>query len=212
MRVLIGASSAVVRAGLESLLASAPTFQVVGSFPIGTALARFEDLQPDVVLLDLESLADESMPPAIESGGMMRNSALVILTDNFENFSVADALRSGIRAILPRAVTSEEIVAAIQASRAGLVVLHPDALGSGLFATSSGEQAELDPSDQILTPREIEVLRMIAEGLGNKEIASKLRISDHTVKFHISSIFVKLGASSRTEAVTIGIRKGLIMV
>ena len=212
MRILIGASSAVVRAGLESLLATAPTIQVVGSFPIGTALAQFEDLQPDVVLLDLESLADESMSAVIESGGRVRNSALVILTDNPESSPVADALRSGVRAILPRAATSEEIVAAIQASLAGLVVLHPDALGSVLFPTSSGEQAELDPSAQILTPREIEVLRMIAEGLGNKGIASKLRISDHTVKFHISSIFAKLGASSRTEAVTMGIRKGLIMV
>jgi two-component system, NarL family, response regulator YdfI len=212
MRVLIGASSAVVRAGLEALLAAVPTFQVVGSFSIATALARFEDLQPDVVLLNLESLADESILPAIESGGMVRNSPLVILTDNPENFSVAGSLRSGVRGILPREATSEEIVAALQASVVGLVVLHPDALGSVLFPTSSEEQAELDPSDQILTPREIEVLRMIAEGLGNKEIASKLRISDHTVKFHISSIFAKLGASSRTEAVTIGIRKGLIMV
>ena len=151
MRILIGASSAVVRAGLESLLASAPTFQVVGSFPIGTALAQFEDLQPDVVLLDLESLADESMSAAVESGGMVRNSALVILTDNFENSQVADALRSGVRAILPREATSEEIVVAIQASLAGLVVLHPDAFGSVLFPTSLGEQAELDPSAQILT-------------------------------------------------------------
>ena len=139
MRVLIGASSEVVRAGLESLLATAPTFQVVGSFPIGTALARFEDLQPDVVLLDLESLADESMSPAIESGGMVRNSALVILTDDPGNFLVADALRSGVRAILPREATSEEIVAAIQASVAGLVVLHPDALDSVLSPTSLRE-------------------------------------------------------------------------
>jgi DNA-binding NarL/FixJ family response regulator len=184
---------------------------VVGSFPIATALARFEDLQPDVVLLDLESLADESLSPATESGGMVRNSALVILTDNPDNL-VADALRSGVRAILPREATSEEIVAAIQASVVGLVVLHPDALHSVLSPIPSGDQPELESSDQILTPREIEVLRMIAEGLGNKEIASKLTISDHTVKFHISSIFAKLGASSRTEAVTIGIRGGLIMV
>ena len=212
MRVLIGASSEVVRAGLESLLATAPRFQVVGSFPIGTALARFEDLQPDVVLLDLESLADESISPAIESRGMVRNSALVILTDDPGNFLAADALRSGVRAILPREATSEEIVAAIQASVVGLVVLHPDALHSVLSPIPPGNQPELESSDQILTPREIEVLRMIAEGLGNKEIASKLRISDHTVKFHISSIFAKLGASSRTEAVTIGIRGGLIMV
>jgi two-component system, NarL family, response regulator YdfI len=212
MRVLIGASSEVVRAGLESLLATASTFQVVGSFPIATALARFEDLQPDVVLLDLDSLADESMSPAIESGGMGRNSALVILTDDPRNFSAADALRSGVRAILPRQATSDEIVAAIDASVVGLVVLHPDALNSVLSPTTSGDQPELDPSDQILTPREIEVLRMIAEGLGNKEIASQLGISDHTVKFHISSIFAKLGASSRTEAVTIGIRGGMILV
>ena len=212
MRVLIPASSEVVRAGLESLLATAPTFQVVGSFPIGTALAQFEDLQPDVVLLDLESLADEAMSPAIGSGGIVRNSALVILTDNPENFSVADALRSGVQAILPRTATSEEIVAAVQASVVGLVVLHSDVLHSVLSPIPSGEQPELESSDQILTLGEIEVLRMIAEGLGNKEIASKLRISDHTVKFHISSIFAKLGASSRTEAVTIGIRGGMIMV
>ena len=186
MRVLIGASSEVVRAGLESLLATAPTFQVVGSFPIATALARFEDLQPDVVLLDLESLADESLSPAIELGGMVRNSVLVILTDDPENFSAADALRSGVRAILPREATSEEIVAAIQASVVGLVVLHPDALHSVLSPIPPGDRPELESSDQILTPREIEVLRMIAEGLGNKEIAFKLKISDHTVKFHIA--------------------------
>ena len=78
--------------------------------------------------------------------------------------------------------------------------------------TGADEQPELDSSDQLLTPREIEVLRMIAEGLGNKEIASKLKISDHTVKFHISSIFAKLGASNRAEAVTLGIRLGVIMV
>lgn len=211
MRILIGASSEVVRAGLESLLATALTYQVVGSFPIATALAQFENLRPDVVLLDLESPVDETVSRAIESGGMLRNSALVILIDDPE-FSVVNALHSGVRAVIPRAATAEEIVAAIQASVAGLVVLHPDALHSVLSPMPSGDQPELDPSDQILSRREIEVLRMIAEGLSNKEIASKLGISDHTVKFHISAIFAKLGASSRTGAVTIGIRVGLIMV
>lgn len=207
-RVLIGASSEVVRAGLESLLATVPTFKVVGSFPIGAALAQFEELQPDVLLLDLESSEDESMSLPIESG----ISPLVVLTDNTENSWAVEALRSGTRAILPRDATSEEIVAAIQATAAGLVVLHPDGLHSVLSPIAPGEQAEPDSSDQILTSREIEVLRMVAEGLGNKEIASRLGISDHTVKFHISSIFAKLGVSSRTEAVTVGIRQGLIMV
>jgi two-component system, NarL family, response regulator YdfI len=212
MRILIGASSQVVREGLESLLAVAPTFNVVGSFSMGSALARIEDLQPDVLLLDLESPADDSMPLAIESEARRFTSAIVVLTDPTENSWAVDALRSGVRAILPRDAVSEEIVAAIQAAATGLVVLHPDALHSLLLPMPSGEEPETDLSDHILTPREIEVLRMMADGLGNKEIASRLRISDHTVKFHISSMFAKLGASSRTEAVTIGIRQGLIML
>jgi len=172
-------------------------------------LAHFEELQPDVVLL--ESPADESVSLAIESSGVPVDAALIILTDDTEKFLTGSAVRSGVRAILPREVKREELLAAVQASVAGLIVLHPEALGS-LLPTGADEQPELDSSDQILTPREIEVLRMIAEGLGNKEIASKLKISDHTVKFHISSIFAKLGAANRAEAVTLGIRLGVIMV
>jgi two-component system, NarL family, response regulator YdfI len=212
MRILIGASSEVVRAELESVLAVAPSIKVVGSFPMGSVLARIEDLQPDVLLLDLESPVDDPMSLAIELEARPLISAIVILTDNSENSWAIDALRSGVRAILPRDATAEEIVTAIQATATGLVVLHPDALHSLLSSIPSGEEPETDPSSHILTPREIVVLRMMAEGLGNKEIASRLGISDHTVKFHISSMFGKLGASNRTEAVTIGIRRGLIMV
>ena len=198
----------MVRTGLGAVLAKAPNLQVVGSFPIDTLLARIEDLQPDVVLLDLESAADESLPLEIKDAPL--SLAIVVLTDNTEGSWSAEALRSGVRAILPRDATSEEIRAAIQAAAMGLVVLHSAAFDALLSPIP--ERSELDSPDQILTPREIEVLRMIAAGLGNKEIASKLTISDHTVKFHISSIFAKLGASSRTEAVTLGIRRGLIMI
>lgn len=210
IRVLIGARSEVVRAGLTSLLTADPRFQVVGTFSIDD-LTRVEDLQPEVVLLDLDSPSDESLLAAIQSGGALVNSSLMILTEDPESLAV-DVLGSGLRAILPRYATPEEIIAAIQAAATGLVALHPDIFDSMLSRIHPGQQSELDPSDQILTPREIEVLRMIAEGLGNKEIASKLSISDHTVKFHISSIFAKLGASNRAEAVTLGIRHGLIMV
>lgn len=210
IRVLIGARSEVVRAGLTSLLTADPRFQVVGTFSIDD-LTRVEDLQPEVVLLDLDSPSDESLLTAIQSGGALVNSSLMILTEDPESLAV-DVLGSGLRAILPRYATPEEIIAAIQAAATGLVALHPDIFDSMLSRIRPGQQSELDPSGQILTPREIEVLRMIAEGLGNKEIASKLSISDHTVKFHISSIFAKLGASNRAEAVTLGIRHGLIMV
>ena len=211
IRVLIGARSEVARAGLASLLTADPMFQVVGTFSIDDALTRVEDLQPEIVLLDLDSPSDESLSAAIQSGGALVNSSVMILTEDPESLAV-DVLGSGLRAILPRYATPEEIIAAIQAAATGLVALHPDVFDSMLALIRPGQQSELDPSGQILTPREIEVLRMIADGLGNKEIASKLSISDHTVKFHISSIFAKLGASNRAEAVTLGIRHGLIMV
>jgi len=210
IRVLIGARSEVVRAGLASLLTADPRFQVVGTFSIDD-LTRVEDLQPEVVLLDLDSPSDESLSAAIQSGGALVNSSLMILTEDPESLAV-DVLGSGLRAILPRYATPEEIIAAIQAAATGLVALHPDIFDSMLSRIRPGQQSELDPLGQILTPREIEVLRMIADGLGNKEIASKLSISDHTVKFHISSTFAKLGASNRAEAVTLGIRYGLIML
>jgi DNA-binding NarL/FixJ family response regulator len=185
--------------------------QVVGNFSIEDALTRFEDLQPEIVLLDLESPMEESVSAAIQSTGVLSSPGLVILTEDPENLAL-DVLGSALRAMLPRYATAEEILAAIQAAATGLVVLHPDVFDSMLSRFRPGQQSDLDPSSQILTPREIEVLRMIAEGLGNKEIAAKLSISDHTVKFHISSIFAKLGASNRAEAVTLGIRHGLIMV
>ena len=204
-RVLIAANSAVVRARLESRLAAASTLEVAGSVSLSAVPAQLEQLQPDLLLLDLEAREDESMSLALNPG----ICPLVILTDDTDNAWAIEALRSGTRAILPRDATFAEIAAAIEASAAGLVTLHPNALPA-LFPHR--EHPELDPAEHILTPREIEVLRMMAEGLGNKEIASRLLISDHTVKFHIGSIFAKLGVSSRTEAVMVGIRQGLIMI
>lgn len=211
VRVVIGASSPLIGAALVSMLSKHPALQLIGNLSVEKALAQLDDLHPDVVVLDSGSSADEVLSMVLESGGEPAGSTLVVLTDDAEKFLAADALHSGIRAILPRDASPEEIVAAIQASVAGLVVIHPDDLES-LFGINSEKPSELDPSERILTRRETEVLRMIAEGLGNKEIAAKLRISDHTVKFHISSTFAKLGATNRAEAVTLGIRLGLIMI
>ena len=209
-RVLIGATSKIVRLELAALLTAEPGFEVVANLSIEAALIQLEDLHPDVVLLDLES-SDAGMPFALEAAEMPAGPALVILTDSAENlFPVV--LRSGARAMLPHDAKAEEVFAAIHAALAGLVVFDRDVFNSILPLTGGGEETTLDASDRILTPREIEVLRMIAEGFGNKEIASKLGISDHTVKFHTSSIFAKLGAANRAEAVTLGIREGLIMV
>src|SRR5262249_7163535 len=123
---------------------------------------------------------------------------------------ISEALLTGVRAILPRDAKIEEIVAAIGALSAGLVVLSPAT--AEMLATNVGALYEPGAVDEALTPREVEVLSMLAEGIGNKLIANRLSISEHTVKFHISSIFGKLSATSRTEAVMLGIRRGLIML
>jgi DNA-binding NarL/FixJ family response regulator len=108
--------------------------------------------------------------------------------------------------VLPAHASAAVIVAAIDAVTAGLVVLHPDTMPGGKPVLAASRVAAA------LSPREIEVLGMMADGLGNKIIAARLGISPHTVKFHVASIFAKLGAESRTEAVTIGVRQGVLMI
>jgi len=199
----LAAASTVRRAGLEALVKKAPLLQLAGSLHNALAVAQYAaQLQPDVVLLDLENET-----PTHESAMF----PVVALIDEPSVDWTAHALRSGVKAILPRDSGMEEILAAIQAAHAGLVLLDAGVmqnLVSRIPAASAQPASALDD----LTPREIEVLRMLAEGLGNREMAARLGISDHTVKFHISSILDKLGAGTRTEAVTMGIRMGIILL
>jgi two-component system, NarL family, nitrate/nitrite response regulator NarL len=127
----------------------------------------------------------------------------VVLTDEG---STRDALRAGARAALPSAATPSQIVAAIYAAAAGLAAIPAGEMA--LLVPS----AEAKPPAEPLTPREMDVLEMLAEGLSNKMIAYRLNISGHTAKFHVNAILAKLGAGTRTEAVTRGIRLGLIQV
>ena len=213
-RVLVAADRLIVRAGLESIIRTNPVLQLVGSSDNGDSLIKqVEDLQPDVVLLEWSALDDELMSEKLLAWlPELSPPAFVVLADNSDNDWVTDVLSKGVRAILPRSATADEIVAAIVAAAAGLVVLHPDIVFDLLPLKESTVPALPTSPMQALTPREIEVLGMLALGLGNKTIAKRLGISEHTVKFHISSIFTKLNASSRTEAVTLGARLGLIML
>ena len=114
--------------------------------------------------------------------------------------------------MLTGGIGGPEIQAAVQAAAAGLVTMEAPAVEALLNANgAASSQASQEPVEP-LTPRELEVLQLLAAGLANKEIASRLKISDHTVKFHVASIMGKLGAESRTEAVTVGIRQGLILM
>jgi DNA-binding NarL/FixJ family response regulator len=211
IRVFIVAPSAVSRAGLRTMLADA------GFEPIGTAhdLAALEgallESEPDVFLLDGMYGAGDAGRGDLSIADVTDQAPVVLLADQPDQAQVAQAFRNGVRAVLPREISTPQLQAALQAVAAGLIVMHPVEVGT-LLPTSASSAAEIAPLAEPLTKRESEVLQMLGSGLGNKEIAARLAISDHTAKFHVASILGKLGASTRAEAVAIGIRRGLLLL
>ncbi len=178
IRVQIETDSAVTRAGLEALLREQPGLEVVSAAS-----------EADVLIRDDVTELAEDLP-------------VVVLSDEL---SPQDGLRSGARAVLSRNAPPAQIIAAIQAASAGLVVIPADV---GTFVQPRVAEQIAEP----LTPRETDVLEMLAEGVSNKVIAYRLGISEHTAKFHVNSILAKLDAGTRTEAVMRGIRLGLIKI
>jgi len=199
IKLAIAAESAVVRAGLEALVASHSGIDLAGAYP---DLSAIEALRPDVVLAALS--LDELSPPA---DGW--TPAIVLLTGERHPAWTTEAMRLGVRALLSRDASAAEILAAVEAAASGMAVVDPRELETLL---ASNAPAPVSAEAHTLTARELEVLRMMAEGAANKTIAWKLGISDHTVKFHVASILTKLNAGSRTEAVTVGVRRGLILL
>ena len=202
--VLLASASSVRRTGLEAIVRSFASLRLVGSVQgTRTANQRAVESRADVLLADLE---DETSLP-IESPLSIPTVSLI---DKPDPAWAAHAIRSGVKAILPRESGAEEILPAITAAYAGFVLLDP-AVGTELAERIRG-RTQSDSLQENLTRREVEVLSMLAEGLGNREIADRLGVSGHTIKYHISSILDKLGASTRTEAVTTGLRMGLILL
>jgi len=211
IRVLIVAASALSRAGLQGMLADS-RFDIAGSAAnVETISGQLVDVEPDVVLIEAAADTHEELLTALEDRELAREYPVVVLSEQMKAAWISEAFRAGVRAVLPRDVTPEQLRAALEAAAAGLVVVHP----SGVNVLVPAPAALTSPARELpepLTPREREVLQMISAGLGNKEIAGRLSISEHTVKFHVASILGKLGASTRTEAVSIGIRHGLVLL
>ena len=206
IRIAVVATSAVRRARLESIVRGHAEFHLAGSFGAVAALVSFaRRTELDVIVIDSDSIRDLLVEPTPDA-------SIVLLTDVSDARSISRLLRSGVRAILSRESDPDDVLSAIYAAYDGLVLLSTPAAES--LAAVYGDQP-LEVEDELseeITSRETDVLRMLAEGLVNKDIAARLGISEHTVKFHISSILDKLGASTRTEAVTLGIRRGLIPI
>ena len=199
--IFVVADDALVAARLETVLHEIASARVV----IATARelpSLAAEPGPAIVVL---AMAAPSIARALAMlRGTARTLPTIVLTSTPHEAWTPRARREGVRAVLRPDASAEELTAAVAATRAGLLVLHPDAVGAA--APTAGTAV----APMTLTPREHDVLEMMAEGMSNRAIALRLKISRHTVKFHVASVLTKLGARSRTEAVTAGVRHGLI--
>src|ERR1700758_473838 len=189
IRIAVAATSAVRRAGLESIIRSHAEFHLAGSFGAVASLVSFaRSAELDVIVIDTDSIRDLLLEPTSDA-------AIVLLTEVTEARSISRLLRSGVRAILSRESDPDDVLSAIYASYDGLVLLStPTAESLAALFGAQPLEVEAELSEEI-TSRETDVLRMLAQGLINKDIAARLGISEHTVKFPLSSFFHKLGCS-----------------
>ena len=208
IRVAVADDHPVVRDGLVAMLETQADFTIVGQVATGSeALALVRASRPDVLLLDLEM-------PGLDGVGVLRGlhgagvpTRVIIFTVFDTDERIIAAVEAGAAGYLLKGAPREEVFAAVRTVAAGRSLLAPVA-ASAVLRRVRGEVAGAGgPS---LTPREQGVLEQLASGLGNKQIAAALGISERTVKFHISSLFTKLGAANRTDAVRRAAQAGLI--
>ena len=209
LRLLVVASDPLARAGLTTLLTDRSGFQIVGQIEGGESLpAEIDVYQPEIIVWDLgwdpeESLTRlEDVAAGISAGGI----GIVALMGDDE--PAASAWSAGARGLLYRDTTGERLLAAVSAVAGGLTAMEPE-LSASMMPVGALEEPVLVEE---LTPRELEVLQLLAEGLANRAIAQQLGISEHTVKFHVNAIMKKTGAQSRTAAVVRATRLGLVVL
>lgn len=205
LRVLIVANDPLARAGLATLLEGQPACTLVGQVTGEAAtLTELDIYQPEVVLWDL-GWDPEATLDHLASLSQAELPVVALLPDEIY---VTEAWAAGARGLLPRDIKADKLVAALLAAAQGLATIEPE-WSAALLPDRS---LQPPPPAEELTPREREVLQLLAEGLANKAIARRLDISEHTVKFHVNAIMSKLGAQSRTEAVVRATRLGLILL
>ncbi|HUS13843.1 MAG TPA: response regulator transcription factor [Chloroflexia bacterium] len=202
IRVFLVAPTPMLRAGMRTLLTT-PAMAVVGE---GTAVGHWQGSEADVIIVSDEELV---LAPDREAWGE-RLPALVVMSLEGRAAATLRALPLPSWALVAPDASADELQAAVLAAGQGLVALPAGWVPRLLGGRAAVEVLDLQPNDEPLTAREQEVLELLGRGLSNKLIARRLGISEHTVKFHVSSIYGKLGAASRTEAVSRGAHRGLI--
>jgi two-component system, NarL family, response regulator LiaR len=205
IRILVADDHAVVRQGLKMFLTLDPELEVIGEASDGAeALRLARELRPDVVLMDLLMPQMDGITATTAVRQELPDTEVIALTSVLEDASVVGAIRAGAIGYLLKDTNSDELRRAIKAAAAGQVQLSPQA------AARLMREVRAPDSPEALTERETEVLRLLARGKANKEIARALSIGEQTVKTHVGNILAKLGVRSRTQAALYAVRIGLV--
>jgi len=204
IRILIADDHSVVRQGLKMFLGLDPELEVVGEAANGEeAVRKAAELRPDVVLMDLLMPKMDGVTATATIRRAQPDTEVIALTSVLEDATVVAAVRAGAIGYLLKDTQADELCGAIHAAAAGQVRLAPQAAARLMNEVRTPENPDM------LTEREIEVLRLLAQGQANKEIARSLHIAEKTVKTHVSNILAKLGLQSRTQAALYALRVGI---
>jgi len=201
IRVLSVDDHPLLREGVAALISNQSDIQLVGEASNGQeALEQFRKHRPDVTLMDLQMPEMSGIDAISAIRGEFPDARIIVLTTYAGDFQVSRALKAGARAYLLKGLLRKELLETIRAVHAGQKRV------SAELAAEIAEHA----TDDLLTPREVDVLRLIAAGNANKAIAGELSLTEETVKSHVKNILAKLGANDRTHAVAIGLKRGII--